>query len=105
MNGNACSRTCWLLHSIRCVLITPFGMPVEPEVNRNLAIVSGPTRAWAFSAASTSPPLGTSWMTSIFPGKASIALPKAWGSDAYTSPGVSSLKIARSLPKSDESSE
>ena len=28
---------------MRCVLITPFGAPVEPEVNRNLPIVSGPT--------------------------------------------------------------
>ena len=29
----------------------PFGMPVEPEVNRNLAIVSGPTAACAASTA------------------------------------------------------
>ena len=28
---------------MRWVLITPLGMPVEPEVNRNLAMVSGPT--------------------------------------------------------------
>ncbi len=27
---------------MRWVLITPFGQPVEPEVKRNLAIVSGP---------------------------------------------------------------
>ena len=37
---------------MRCVLITPFGMPVEPEVNRNLAMVSAVTRACAASAAS-----------------------------------------------------
>ena len=37
---------------MRWVLITPFGMPVEPEVNRNFAIVSGPTFACAASAAS-----------------------------------------------------
>ena len=34
---------CWFAHSMRCVLITPFGSLVEPDVNRNLAIVSGPT--------------------------------------------------------------
>ncbi len=42
---------CWLAHSMRWVLITPLGDLVEPEVNRNLAIVSGPTAAWARSAA------------------------------------------------------
>ena len=30
----------WFEHSIRCVLMTPFGVPVDPEVNRILAIVS-----------------------------------------------------------------
>ena len=33
----------WLPHSMRWVLMTPFGWPVEPEVNRIFAIVSGPT--------------------------------------------------------------
>ena len=33
---------------MRWVLITAFGVPVEPEVNRNFAIVSGPTAAKAF---------------------------------------------------------
>ena len=32
---------------MRWVLITPLGSLVEPEVNRNFAIVSGPTAAWA----------------------------------------------------------
>ena len=36
---------------MRWVLITPFGVPVEPEVNRNFAIVSGPTMACAASSA------------------------------------------------------
>ena len=39
---------------MRWVLITAFGVPVEPEVNRNLAIVSGPTAAKAFVTASLS---------------------------------------------------
>jgi len=32
---------------MRCVLMTAFGVPVEPEVKRNLTIVSGPTRSFA----------------------------------------------------------
>ena len=36
---------------MRWVLITAFGVPVEPEVNRNLTMVSGPTSACAASAA------------------------------------------------------
>ena len=34
---------------MRWVLITAFGAPVEPEVNRNFAIVSGVTAANAFA--------------------------------------------------------
>jgi hypothetical protein len=34
---------------MRCVLITPLGAPVDPEVNSTLATVSGPTRACAAS--------------------------------------------------------
>ena len=41
----------WFEHHMRCVLITAFGVPVEPEVNRNLATVSGVTAACAASAA------------------------------------------------------
>ena len=36
---------------MRWVLITPLGWPVEPEVKRILATVSGPTRANAASTA------------------------------------------------------
>ena len=39
---------------MRWVLMTAFGVPVEPEVNRNLAMVSGPTAAKAFATASLS---------------------------------------------------
>ena len=41
----------WLEVIIPCVLMTPLGVPVEPEVNRNLPIVSGVTRACAASTA------------------------------------------------------
>ena len=50
-NGQVCSAIIWLAHIIRCVLMTPFGMPVEPEVNSTLATVSGPTAANARSTA------------------------------------------------------
>jgi len=36
------------------VLITAFGVPVEPEVNRNFAIVSGVTDAKAFATSGVS---------------------------------------------------
>ena len=45
---------------MRCVLITPFGWPVEPEVNSSLAMVSGPTRSCASSTARVSA-LDSSW--------------------------------------------
>src|SRR3954451_9755203 len=51
VNGQICARLCWLAHSITCVVITPLGSDVEPEVNRILATLSGPT---APSASSTS---------------------------------------------------
>ncbi len=41
---------CWLAHIMRWVLTTPFGSFVEPEVNRNLTIVSGPVAACAAAA-------------------------------------------------------
>ena len=53
MNGHTWPSACWLEHSIRCVLITPFGAPVDPEVNRIFATVSGPSAA---NARSTSAP-------------------------------------------------
>ena len=37
-NGHTCRIICWLAASIRCVLSTPLGVPVEPEVNRIFAI-------------------------------------------------------------------
>src|SRR3954451_10763874 len=53
-NGQVCALGCWLEVSMRWVLITAFGVPVEPEVNRNFAIVWGPTAAKASSTASVS---------------------------------------------------
>ena len=39
---------------MRCVLMTAFGVPVEPEVNRNFAMVSGVMAAKAFATADVS---------------------------------------------------
>jgi hypothetical protein len=50
-NGQACRIICWLAASIRWVLRTPFGAPVEPEVNRILAIESPVTAAPAAATA------------------------------------------------------
>ena len=98
----------WFEHHMRWVLITPFGMPVEPDVNRNFAIVSGPT----FSCASSTASVGivaasrsnevdfragsglrlrtssTSAGTTV-----SIAFAYCWPSQANTRPGVSRSKM------------
>jgi hypothetical protein len=44
----------WLEQIMRWVLITAFGVPTDPEVNRNLAMVSWPTRAKALITAASS---------------------------------------------------
>ena len=49
--ASASPSMAWLEHSMRWVLVTALGKPVEPEVSRNLAIESGPTAARADSAA------------------------------------------------------
>ena len=54
-NGNAWASIAWLAQIMRWVLITAFGRPVEPDVSRNLAIVSGPTAARARSSFDAGP--------------------------------------------------
>src|SRR5207245_9498574 len=51
--GQACASICWFAHSMRWVLITPFGDPVEPEVNRIFATDSGFTFANSLSIVET----------------------------------------------------
>src|SRR5947199_9522393 len=53
-NDHVCALACWLDVSMRWVLMTAFGVPVEPEVNRNFAMVSGPTAAKASATAGVS---------------------------------------------------
>src|SRR5687768_11841214 len=50
-NGSTDRIMTWFEHSIRWVLMTPFGRPVDPDVNKTFAIVSAPTRSRAASTA------------------------------------------------------
>src|ERR1700751_1957130 len=51
--GATCRFICELAQIIPCVLITAFGIPVEPDVNKNLAMVSLRTFAAAAATASS----------------------------------------------------
>src|SRR6185295_4527563 len=44
-NGQHCAMLCWLAHSIRWVVITPLGSPVDPDVKRIFATSPGFTRS------------------------------------------------------------
>jgi len=48
-NGQPAAMASWFVASMRCVLTTPFGAPVEPEVNKIFATVSAPVLANAES--------------------------------------------------------
>ena len=113
--GMDCHICCWLAHHMPCVLMTPLGRLVEPEVNKNLTMVSGPI---AFRAASTSAvssvsnkaPKGVWFLwgkwpwantTSVSAGTVAVmAAAYFWASVANTKPGVSVLRMWRSLSKS-----
>ena len=41
-NASVSRSITWLAQIMRWVLMTAFGLPVEPDVSRNFAIVSGP---------------------------------------------------------------
>ncbi len=110
----------WFAHSMRWVLMTPLGLPVEPEVNRIFAMVSGPTLACAridrvgrladeqfgeqrrrplaggLAVTTISTPIGTA---------ASMARANGLPSAANTRPGVRISMIDLSLPKSLDISE
>ena len=111
----------WFEHSMRWVLITAFGVPVEPEVNRNLAMVSGVTLACAAATLAASSAPIRSANNVVLPVAERIArhhqfdvvrhasgnraCAKAPPSLANTMPGVSRSIIMRSLPKSLDISE
>ena len=109
----------WFEHSMRWVLMTPLGFPVEPEVNRIFATVSGPTLAWAASTAwvgcaasrsansvaGRSPAFAVTTISTPRGTAASMARENALPFAAKTRPGVSVSMIDLSLPKSLDISE
>src|SRR4029077_15761940 len=110
----------WVAQSMSWGLMTPCGWPVEPEVNRILAWVSGPTFACADSTAglggtlvnSTKSVAGRSpggfAVTAIStPGgtAAAMARAKAVPLAAKTRPGARTSMMVLSLPKSFDKSE
>ena len=110
----------WFEVIIRWVLMTPFGVPVEPEVNRSLAIVSGPAFA---SVRSTSAPAVVARIVSSVVARwvgggftfatistsvgtaALIAAANGTPSSTNTRPGVNRAMIVLSLAKSLATSE
>src|SRR5258706_7215892 len=84
--GSDDARWTGALHHIRCVLITPFGIPVEPEVNSSLATVSGLTAAAATST----------WFVGAVASKASKLVAQRPGSRRTITTSTSSGMQARS---------
>ncbi|HEY5397136.1 MAG TPA: hypothetical protein VIL16_17255 [Trebonia sp.] len=104
-NGHACRIICWLAASIRWVLITPLGVPVDPEVNRILATASpsslsnascpvGPGSVSSRSASCSEPGLVSRLTMAAISGRASSAGPNRPASSANTAPGRISSAIA-----------
>src|SRR5438046_10226558 len=85
---------------MRCVLITPFGAPVEPEVNRIFATDSGFT--FANSLSIVEPGLvsrSSATEVGLAPTAARAAL-YFYASETNVNPGCTSSKMDLSLPKS-----
>ena len=114
-NGQHAARLSWFDVSMRWVLTTPLGAPVEPEVNSTLAIVSGVIWANARSSAgergvrascaagsSSSAPSGPSVPCSV---SAANAGPNHTESSANTKPGRSCAATSRSRRKLVDCSE
>ena len=90
---------------MRCVLITPFGAPVEPEVNRIFATDSGFT--FANSLSIVEPGLvsrSSATEVGLAPTAARAALYFST-SETNVNPGCTSSKMDLSLPKSPDISE
>ncbi len=96
----------WFAVSMRWVFSTPFGVPVEPEVNSTFATVSGviASNAAARLAPGTAAASGSRSVTA-WARVASSAGPKASASSANTTPGRTSSAIARRRPWSLDSNE
>ena len=115
--GQSWRMACWFEQSIRWVLTTPFGLPVDPDVKRIFAIVSGPTATLARSSEAPGAVLRRSltvvafgalfFVTSGTPGQRGRdgAAAKRAGSSTYATPGPTTSTIARSFAKSRDASE
>jgi len=102
---------------LRWVLITAFGVPVEPEVNRNLAMVSGVMAANAFATsdvsgvaaiarnAIASPPSPLTMVAECSGAIAASAAAKGLAPETKIAPGPSNLIMPFSLSKSLDISE
>jgi hypothetical protein len=105
---------------MRWVLMTAFGEPVEPEVNRNFAGLSGSILLWAASTSDLGGVAANSekrvaWREAgaalVTTNSISCAIPTSMARryfspfETKTSPGVSRLKQWRSWAKSFETSE
>lgn len=81
---------------MRCVVVTALGLRVEPEVSRNLAIVSGPTRALA--ASTSAGPVASSNASRVTARPAtspwSIATSVSGGTTAWIAPANSAPSVA-----------
>jgi hypothetical protein len=95
----------WFAHHMRCVLITAFGAPVEPEVKRNLAIVSGPTRACAASTSALGVALGQCVDHSVPAGDGVDRFLELLSVGNENQAGVTSSIARRSCAKSLDTSE
>ena len=110
-----CASICWLAHSMRWVLITTLGAPVEPDVSRYLASVSG---VMARNAARTAGVSAVCSQGSKACAPGTVSAPRlntriasgtpqstragayTAASDAYTSAGSSVRRMPWILPKS-----
>ena len=112
MKGMDCRSIAALLQHMRLVMITALGLPVEPDVSRNLTIESALVAARASSARVSSPSSsdasGDTWrpgsgespMIATSDAKADDARAKRAVSNAAMRPGVSRSIAYRSLPRS-----
>src|SRR2546427_13019071 len=98
--GQTTAYCSWVTVSMRCVLITPLGVPVEPEVKRVFATVPGPmpakassTSELAFSGSSSSIDVG------LAPTAASAGA-NFVGSAVHTKPARTNSQRLVSLAKS-----
>src|SRR5437588_8184555 len=94
-NGQVCALACWLEVSMRWVLMTAFGVPVEPEVNRNFAMVSGvmPAKASVTAGVSGVAAISRNETASLLPAAAltMVALCNDW---IAASAGMNVVRLA-----------